>query len=80
VSQIEEKLKIAWIAKKKKFLIVKQEITKMLMNQSSLKHLDHLFNDDFNDGDLPFITYPGASNCSRRLSRLLFIFKYLKFR
>src|SRR5688572_23937341 len=50
---------------RKKLILIK-EILKMFMNQTSLKRLN-LYSIGFH---LPFVTYPGATDCLRNLSEL----------
>ena len=52
----------------KKVLVV-QEIFKMFMNQISLKTLDLYSNSNYIQ-NIPFLTYPGATECLRNLSEL----------
>ncbi len=52
-----------------KKVIVVQEIFKMFMNQISLKTLDLYSNSNYIQ-NIPFLTYPGATECLRNLSEL----------
>src|SRR6266498_4084376 len=49
-----------------KCIVVAQELFKMFMNKTSLKYLN-FYRDIFN---IPFTTYPGATDCLRNLSEL----------
>ncbi len=55
-----------------KYIIVAQEVFKMVMNQASLKNCDmNYYNlDPTYYLNIPFITYPGAIDCLRNLSEL----------
>ena len=70
MDEINRKIKMLQNHDNNKRILVTQEVFKMFMNQISLKRLIFSYNTFINFSNLPFTSYPGATDCLKNLSEL----------